>query len=172
MQRENCNRDKAYSMTMKSGPAEYSRRLRGICESSNSPSNKENHIIFLDKNHPKDAVSKIISEISSNLPKNVHAKFVYLIPKIERKAYVYGLPLSASFLLQTMSRCQSRSEHHTLDNKDPLALIEIQIMFMLLNKGLDFDQTFLLHTGLDGFLQLPMSNEQVVIPDDLINSLL
>lgn len=75
-------------------------------------------------------------------------------------------------MLQVMSRCQSRSNHQTLDNKDPLALIEIQIMFMFLNKGIQFDKDFLQSTGLDGFITLPMSNEKVVIPDDLIESLL
>jgi hypothetical protein len=120
MQRDNCNRDKAFSQTMKSGPAEYGRQLRGVCERSGSSKNKENHLVFLDKNHPKDAVSKLISEISQFLPKNVHAKFLYLIPRINRKYQVYALPLSTSFMLQVMSRCQSRTEHHTLDNKDPL----------------------------------------------------
>jgi len=43
---------------------------------------------------------------------------------------------------------------------------------MLLNKGVDFDKNFLLHTGLDGYLSLPMSNEEVIIPEELINSLL
>lgn len=85
MQRDNCNRDQAYNKTAKSGPAEYSRRLRGVCERSGSSANKENHLIFLDKNHPKDAVSKLISEISQSLPKNVHPKFLYLIPQIDRK---------------------------------------------------------------------------------------
>lgn len=80
MQRDNCSRDQAYSKTMKTGPAEYSRRLRDICQELNSSSHKENHIVFLDKNHPKDAISKIISEISSNLPKSVAPKFLYLIP--------------------------------------------------------------------------------------------
>jgi len=85
MQRDNCDREKAFSRTIKSGPAEYSRQLRVLCERQGSSKNKENHIVFLDKNHPKDAVPKLISEISSNLPKNVHAKFIYLVPQIERK---------------------------------------------------------------------------------------
>lgn len=45
-------------------------------------------------------------------------------------------------------------------------------MFMLLNKGLDFGDSFLVRTGLDGYLRLPMSNEQVVIPAELIESLI
>lgn len=45
-------------------------------------------------------------------------------------------------------------------------------MFMLLNKGVDFNDNFLERNGLDGFLRLPMSNEQVVIPAELIESLI
>lgn len=43
---------------------------------------------------------------------------------------------------------------------------------MLLNKEVDFDEKFLLQTGLDGYLTLPMSNEEVVIPEELVDSLL
>ena len=45
-------------------------------------------------------------------------------------------------------------------------------MFMLLNKGVEFDKNFLLDTGLDGYLTLPMSNEDVIVPEELINCLL
>ena len=71
MQREKCNREAAFTKTAKSGPAEYSRQLREICQKSNSSGHKQNHLVFLDKNHPQDAISKVISEISSSLPKDV-----------------------------------------------------------------------------------------------------
>ena len=45
-------------------------------------------------------------------------------------------------------------------------------MFMLLNKHVQFNENFLKDTGLDGFLELPMSNEQVIIPEELIDSLM
>lgn len=49
------------------------------------------------------------------------------------------MPMSASFLLQAFSRCQKRTNHATLNNDEPDKLIEIQTMFMLLNKNVIFD---------------------------------
>lgn len=49
--------------------------------------------------------------------------------------------------------------------------MEIQTMFMLLNRNVDFDQDFLTRTGLDGFLRLPMSNESVEVPEELMVAL-
>ena len=34
-----------------------------------------------------------------------------------------------------------------------------------------FDSDFLLRTGLDGYLKIPMSNEQIQIPDELLSAL-
>ena len=116
MSRDKCDRETAYTKTAKTGPAEYSRRLKQICQSFNSSNLKENHLVFLDKNHPKDAIEKLIDEIWSSLPKNVEPKFLYLIPQIDPKNFVYNLPLSASFILQALSRCQKREDHATLDN--------------------------------------------------------
>ncbi len=67
---------------MKSGPAEYARRLKDIVKSCNDKSFKTNHLVFLDKNHPMDAIKKVISEINNNLPFNVQAKFLYMIPAV------------------------------------------------------------------------------------------
>lgn len=80
MLRENCTREVAYQKTTKSGPAEFTRRLKDIVQNLNHSNHKSNHIVFIDKNHPKDAVEKAISEIESNLPKNIQAKYFYLVP--------------------------------------------------------------------------------------------
>ncbi len=44
-------------------------------------------------------------------------------------------------------------------------------MFLQLSKNVIFDENFKRTTGLDGYLKLPMSNESIVIPDDLVQSL-
>jgi len=54
--------------------------LKDITRSCGDKSFAQNHVIFLDKNHPKDQILKVISEISAQLPINVQAKFLYLIP--------------------------------------------------------------------------------------------
>jgi len=45
-------------------------------------------------------------------------------------------------------------------------------MFILLNKHVVFDKSFLQQTGADAFLTLPMSNEQILVPEELLRSLL
>lgn len=64
MKRNNCDRDKAFSLTMKSGPGEFARRLKEIVRSCADRGFAQNHVVYLDKNHPKDQIEKIISEIS------------------------------------------------------------------------------------------------------------
>ena len=65
-----CNRDAAYQKTQKQGPAEYARQLKKLCSNLGS---EEKHIVFMDKNHPENAVDRLISEINSYLPFNVNA---------------------------------------------------------------------------------------------------
>jgi hypothetical protein len=45
-------------------------------------------------------------------------------------------------------------------------------MFMLLNQNVTFDQDFLVRSGLDGYLRLPMSNELIKVPDELQKALM
>lgn len=98
-------------MTMKSGPGEFARRLREIVRSCGDRGFAQNHVVFMDKNHPKDQIEKIISEVSQNLPMNVQGKFLYLIPECEPSKCRFQLPMSAQFLLQAFSRCQKRTTH-------------------------------------------------------------
>ena len=44
-------------------------------------------------------------------------------------------------------------------------------MFMLLNRGVQFDEKFLISNGLDGYLRIPLSDEQVKPPQELLTSL-
>ena len=114
-------------------------------------------------------MTKIITEIQEQLPGNVYPRFLYLIPDSTEGFLEY--PYSASFMAQTFARTQSRSDHATLDNSDPVKLIEIQTMFMQLNRGVRFDDDFAQSNGLDGFLRLPLANESVKMPDDVVDAL-
>lgn len=126
-------------------------------------------MIFVDKNIPPQQISKQISEIRENVPKNVHERFLYLVP--DCRSSFQKMPFSSQFLVQAFSRCQNRKDHHTLNNDEPVKLVEIQTMFMLLSREVRFDQNFLVRNGLDGFLKLPMSKENLKVPEDLSASL-
>jgi len=73
--------------------------LKDITRSCGDKSFAQNHVIFLDKNHPKDQILKVISEISAQLPINVQAKFLYLIPQCDESQNVKQMPFTAQFLL-------------------------------------------------------------------------
>ena len=45
-------------------------------------------------------------------------------------------------------------------------------MFILLSKEIQFDENFRKRSGIDSYLRLPMSNESVVIPPDLLQALM
>lgn len=97
MLNNNCDREKAFAATQKSGPQEFSRKLRDVVKGCGDNQFKSKHLVFLDKNHPKEAIGKVISEISQSLPGNVKAKFLYLIPLVN--ASVLELPFSFQFML-------------------------------------------------------------------------
>jgi hypothetical protein len=126
---------------------------------------KGTHLVFLDKNHPKDAISKVISEISQSLPGHVMGKFLYLTPMVSDS--VFDLPFSLQFIVQTYARCQKRTKHETLDASDPIRLIEVQTMFLRFNLGVQFNDKFLTQHGLDGYLTVPLHNEALAVPQEL-----
>ena len=99
------------------------------------------------------------------MPKKVQERFLYLVP--DCRSSIQKLPFSSQFLVQAFSRCQNRKDHHTLNNDEPVKLVEIQTMFMLLSREVRFDQSFLSRNELDGYLKLPMSKETLKVPEDL-----
>jgi len=42
---------------------------------------------------------------------------------------------------------------------------------MGLNKGVQFDDKFLAQSGLDGYMRLPMSNESLELPEELLTAM-
>ena len=72
---------------------------------------------------------------------------------------------------RTYSRCNSEDKIE-LDIKDPIHRMEIQLKFLHLNRGSRFDQEFLRETGLDGYLPLTMSDENIIFPDRQFSDLL
>lgn len=54
MAKDKCSRDDAFAKTMKSGPAEFAARLKRIVRNTANSDHAENHLVFLDKNHPEN----------------------------------------------------------------------------------------------------------------------
>jgi len=50
---------------------------------------------------------------------------MYLVPEQNEKNLCGEYPFTASFMLQVFSRGQKRDNHETLDNSDPIKMVEI-----------------------------------------------
>ena len=74
---------------------------------------------------------------------------------------------TANFLAQVYAWGQNRSEHQTLDNKDPCKMIEVQTFMIRMAYTQVWDDEWLKKRNLDGFLRLPMSEESFDVPDEL-----
>ena len=124
--------------------------------------------MFIDKNHPANALSRVVSDITSSLRPTTDRRILYLIPELGPKEALFeDYPFSASFILQTFSRGINRTGHETIDNSDPIKTLEIMNMFLSMTTNVQYDNKFLRQQSLDGFLKIPMS-----VPLDVPGSLL
>lgn len=126
---------------------------------SDSPKNAKVHIVFIDKNHPVNSLDKTITMIKQNVPQECTCHMLYLIPKINNPMPQY--PFSFTFFFQVYQRLQKRDEHETLSNEDPLLATQVLFMFMKMYNRESFNQAFLSEYQLDGFLEVPLTIEDV-----------
>jgi len=66
----------------------------------------------------------------------------------------------------------NRKDHNTLDNSDIPMTFGVIFMFLDLNYGAVFDQRVLKNNSLDGFMTLPLTNENNQATDDFKDILL
>jgi hypothetical protein len=50
-------------------------------------------------------------------------------------------------------------------------MLEIQLMFNGMNRGCNFDSTYLAKYCLDDYLRVPLTDESIAIPADLLSAL-
>jgi hypothetical protein len=100
------------------------------------------------------------------MPNDILYTKLYLIPKIKNK-YIRPYPFSYEFAMQCLQYgCQSE-ECGTLDNSNLPKLFGILLKFFNFNKNIyKFDDQFLKKHKLDGYLMLPMTNENIVAPSE------
>ena len=98
---------------------------------------------------------------------------LYLIPQRPSKAnsYLTDYPsFSEKYIAQVFAWAQSRTDHETLDNTNPVNTLEVQTMFLRLNSRANFNQQFINRNGIDGLLEIPLGNESIELPDSLSNA--
>ena len=73
----------AFDKTAKNAGAEFNRRLEKLINDADKGAHKPVHIIFIDKNHPPNAIDRTVKTIIEKLPQGCKGKILYLIPKIQ-----------------------------------------------------------------------------------------
>mmetsp|Transcript_7299 Transcript_7299/g.10284 ORF Transcript_7299/g.10284 Transcript_7299/m.10284 type:complete len:109 (+) Transcript_7299:2218-2544(+) len=92
-------------------------------------------------------------------------------PPADKPNRINGFPFSENFVTQIYAWGQARTDHQTLSNEDPHQMVDVQTMFLRMNKYLFFNDTFLCKHQMDGFLRVQMSVETFTLPDTLIAKL-
>ena len=85
---------------------------------------------------------------------------------------VPNFPFSFEFFAQCFSNGYNRKDHQTLDNSDKPKLFAIQLMFMAMNKHAAFNQAMLNKDNISSFLRLPLTNENIKVPEEFKTTLL
>ena len=76
-------------------------------------------------------------------------------------------PFSYEFFAQCMHNFVTREEHFLKDeNLDLPSLFASKINFLVLSKRYKYNKKLLERLGLDGFLELPLTNENIKVPDE------
>jgi hypothetical protein len=74
-------------------------------------------------------------------------------------------PFSYQFAAQCLYNSINRTEHETLDNSDVPKAVAVLLMFLRMNSR-QYDEQLLEEQGLSGYFTMPLTNEELVIPQD------
>ena len=141
----------------------------------------KNSIIYIDKNHPPNAINRSTEPIRKYLEKNVDTsfkldlQFVALIPdcikyfEFGKNAYI---PFSISYFVQCYLRVKHRFDHPTLngDTKDLIVIFGIFISNFI-NVSLTENNIIMFHK-LNRAIKLPFTDEieEEGLPKDLVEA--
>lgn len=134
------------------------------------------HVIFMDKNHPPNNISRVSKDIevlAKNAGRNTYVRALYLVPEgpKNKNAYLYDYPeYSEKYVAQVFGWAQTRTDHETLDNSNPANVLEVQTMFLRLNKKAVFNKAFVDKSGIAGLLRVPLGRDDIELPDSLLQA--
>jgi hypothetical protein len=130
----------------------------------------EDKIIYIDKNHPPNAIKKTIELIHAHKPANSDVRLLALMPKskpgptltIGDKEVSY--PFSLELCLNCLVTVQTRKEHETL-NGTGVDSASVVIMFYNMFRDFKFDGTLLKDLGFNGGISMDFFGEHTYEKD-------
>ena len=152
-------KEKAFTQSRKQANKRYQDAVVGVLSDCAKLKSGEGCVVFLDKNHPADAVRYVVETVDTYIPDNVAHLKIYLAPEHSKLKPLPGFPYSQAFMAQVLTNAALRASHPTLDNSDPANAFAVCLLFLGLNRGTRFDSSFLSSNGLDDFMSLPIVAE-------------
>jgi hypothetical protein len=149
----------AFERTAKPARDLFYAKLRDILQSA-----PRRIVIYLDKNHPPNAIQPLMKELRQWQDLTVVAVFPlcsgYLPPHF---------PLSVAFLAQCLCRAVRRSGHETLTGSS-VKRVEVTLMMFQMFRGFRLEE--LRAQGFQAVLQVPFTEETLDIPTELARAII
>ena len=156
------NRDEAFQKTHKPARDEFFRKLSQLTHAEA----KSRHVIFLDKNHPPNAIDQTVEAARSHSP-DTEVRVVGLIPNSQEPLAIGRdeYPFSLSFLVQCLMRVKDREQHETLTGPLEKRLSVVFMMFKMYKGIADLD-SYLSKRGFDFIMRFSFTDEKAQLPDN------
>ena len=163
--------NKAFESTAKKAKTVFFDRVR-----EGLRSNKPVHVLFIDKNHPPNAVSPTLKELESMRPKGVSKlELVALVPECSQKFRINRgnghseYELSLSFLVQCLKRTIEREDHETLVGSEAKKGGVVMMMYAMYR---DVRFADYVKKGFDHVIRAPFTDESPAhFPEPLVDSI-
>lgn len=124
----------------------------------------EDKVIFIDKNHPPNAIRKTIDLINQHRPRHADVRFLALMPKCKQGPSIQfgekevSFPFSLDLCLSCLVTVQTRREHETL-NGNGVDSANVVIMFYNMFRDFKFDGPLLKELGFNGGISVDFFGE-------------
>ena len=160
---------------------EFEKQLENMFKEIYFDDKIKNAIIYIDKNHPPNAISRSIDPINKCLQDNLNStlkldlKFIALTPECVNYFFFSDtsfIPFSLSYFIQCYLRVKHRNDHPTL-NGDQKDLIVVFAVFIknFINVSLK-ENDIIMFNKLDQIIKLPFTDEidENNLPKELVNT--
>ena len=153
------DRDTVFERTASSAKNQFYGRLRDILHSS-----PKRILIYLDKNHPPNAVQPLMKELKQWSGLTIVAVF----PQCSGFTPTH-FPLSVAFFAQCLCRAVRRSGHETLTGST-VKRTEVVLMMFQMFRGFRMDD--IPGLGFDSVLYVPFTDENLEIPEEFARAII
>ena len=155
---KNLSRDELFDKTGKEARDLFNKRLSSLL--ANAHKKRETNIfIFLDKNHPPNAIPGVLKLVDSE-GSHLNKRFIALTPSVKETYSIEksNYPFSLEFFLNCYNRVQNRQTHATLPGS---GVKSAGIMFFFLDffRNASLDSQSLSKNGFDLCLSIPFTKE-------------